>query len=50
MGSIGLGVTPTESVGVFFTEGLCRDMTVYPVTVEIAQLAGGVEGERQRRV
>jgi predicted nucleic acid-binding protein len=29
-----------------FTEELCRDMTVHPVTVEIAQLAGKVEGEQ----
>jgi tRNA(fMet)-specific endonuclease VapC len=29
-----------------FTEELCRDITVYPVTVEIAQLAGKVEGEQ----
>jgi len=29
-----------------FTEELCRDMTVHPVTLEIAQLAGKVEGER----
>ena len=29
-----------------FTEELCRDMTVHPVTLEIAQLAGKVEGEQ----
>jgi len=29
-----------------FTEELCRDMTVHAVTLEIAQLAGRVEGER----
>jgi tRNA(fMet)-specific endonuclease VapC len=32
-----------------FTEELCRDMTVYPVTVEIAQLAGRIEGEQAAR-
>jgi predicted nucleic acid-binding protein len=29
-----------------FTEELCRDITVRPVTLEIAQLAGKVEGEQ----
>jgi predicted nucleic acid-binding protein len=29
-----------------FTEELCRDMEVYPLTLEIAQLAGRVEGEQ----
>jgi tRNA(fMet)-specific endonuclease VapC len=29
-----------------FTEELCHDMTVHPVTVEIARLAGKVEGEQ----
>jgi tRNA(fMet)-specific endonuclease VapC len=29
-----------------FTEELCRDLTVHPVTLEIAQLAGKVEGEQ----
>ena len=28
-----------------FTDELLRDMTVYPVTLEIAQLAGRVEGD-----
>ncbi len=32
-----------------FTEELCRDMTVHPVTLEIAQLAGKVEGEQAAR-
>jgi tRNA(fMet)-specific endonuclease VapC len=32
-----------------FTEELCRDMTVHPVTIEIAQLAGRVEGEQAAR-
>ncbi|HEV2987299.1 MAG TPA: PIN domain-containing protein [Candidatus Angelobacter sp.] len=29
-----------------FVEELCRDMMVYPVTTEIAQLAGRIEGEQ----
>jgi len=29
-----------------FAEELCRDMTVHPVTLEIAQLAGRIEGEQ----
>ncbi len=29
-----------------FVEELCRSMTVHPVTLEIAQLAGKVEGEQ----
>ncbi len=29
-----------------FTEELCRDLTVHPVTLEIAQLAGKIEGEQ----
>ena len=29
-----------------FTEELCRDMLVHPVTLEIAQLAGKIEGEQ----
>jgi tRNA(fMet)-specific endonuclease VapC len=29
-----------------FTEELCRAMTVHPVTLEIAQLAGRIEGEQ----
>jgi predicted nucleic acid-binding protein len=29
-----------------FTEELFRDMTVHPVTLEIAQLAGRIEGEQ----
>jgi|SRR5271168_3927233 len=32
-----------------FTEELCRDVTVHPVTLEIAQLAGRVEGEQAAR-
>jgi predicted nucleic acid-binding protein len=32
-----------------FTEELFRDMTVYPITLEIAQLAGRVEGEQAAR-
>ena len=32
-----------------FTEELCRDMVVYPLTLEIAQLAGRVEGEQAAR-
>ncbi|MGB2672751.1 MAG: PIN domain-containing protein [Candidatus Acidiferrum sp.] len=32
-----------------FTEELCRDVTVYPLTLEIAQLAGRVEGEQAAR-
>src|ERR1700683_1113881 len=32
-----------------FTEELCRDMTVYSVTLEIAQLAGKIEGEQAAR-
>ena len=29
-----------------FTDELLRDMTVHPITLEIAQLAGRVEGEQ----
>jgi predicted nucleic acid-binding protein len=29
-----------------FLEELCRDITVYPVSLEIAQLAGRIEGEQ----
>lgn len=29
-----------------FTEELCRDLTVHPVTLEIAELAGKIEGEQ----
>ena len=29
-----------------FTEELCQDMVVHPVTLEIAQLAGRIEGEQ----
>lgn len=32
-----------------FTEELCRDVAVYPLTLEIAQLAGKVEGEQAAR-
>jgi predicted nucleic acid-binding protein len=32
-----------------FTEELCRDMFVHPVTLEIAQLAGKIEGEQAAR-
>jgi predicted nucleic acid-binding protein len=32
-----------------FTEELFRDVTVYPITLEIAQLAGRVEGEQAAR-
>jgi tRNA(fMet)-specific endonuclease VapC len=32
-----------------FAEELCRDMAVYPLTLEIAQLAGKVEGEQAAR-
>jgi predicted nucleic acid-binding protein len=32
-----------------FTEELCRDMAVYSVTLEIAQLAGRLEGEQAAR-
>jgi predicted nucleic acid-binding protein len=32
-----------------FTEELLRDMAVYPITLEIAQLAGRVEGEQAAR-
>ena len=32
-----------------FAEELCRAMTVHPVTLEIAQLAGRVEGEQAAR-
>jgi tRNA(fMet)-specific endonuclease VapC len=32
-----------------FTEELCRDLTVHPVTLEIAQLAGKIEGEQAAR-
>lgn len=33
-----------------FTDELCRDVIVYPVTREIAQLAGRIEGEQAARV
>jgi predicted nucleic acid-binding protein len=29
-----------------FSEELCRDVAVYPVTLEVAQLAGRIEGEQ----
>jgi predicted nucleic acid-binding protein len=29
-----------------FTDELCRDVTVHPVTLEVAQLAGKIEGEQ----
>ncbi|MBI3663870.1 MAG: PIN domain-containing protein [Acidobacteria bacterium] len=32
-----------------FVEELCRDMIVHPVTLEIAQLAGRIEGEQAAR-
>lgn len=32
-----------------FTEELYRDMVVYPVTLEVAQLAGKIEGEQAAR-
>jgi len=32
-----------------FTEELCRDLTVHPVTLEIARVAGKVEGEQTAR-
>ena len=32
-----------------FAEELCRDMLVHPVTLEIAQLAGKIEGEQAAR-
>lgn len=32
-----------------FTEELCRDLTVYPITLEIAKLAGKIEGEQAAR-
>ena len=32
-----------------FTEELCRDIPVFPVTLEIAQLAGRIEGEQAAR-
>ena len=32
-----------------FTEELCRDMLVHPVTLEIAQLAGRIEGAQAAR-
>jgi len=32
-----------------FTDELLRDMTVHPITLEIAQLAGRVEGEQAAR-
>src|SRR5437899_287702 len=30
-----------------FVEEICRDMVVHPVTLEIAQLAGRIEGEQE---
>jgi predicted nucleic acid-binding protein len=32
-----------------FTEELCRDLTIFPVTLEIAKLAGKIEGEQAAR-
>ena len=32
-----------------FTDELCRDLMVYPVTLEIAQIAGQIEGEQGAR-
>lgn len=32
-----------------FTDELCRDVAVHPVTLEIAQLAGKIEGEQAAR-
>lgn len=32
-----------------FTEELCRDLVVHPVTAEIAELAGRIEGEQGAR-
>jgi tRNA(fMet)-specific endonuclease VapC len=32
-----------------FTEELCSDLTVYPLTLEIARLAGKIEGEQAAR-
>jgi tRNA(fMet)-specific endonuclease VapC len=32
-----------------FVEEICRDMVVHPVTLEIAQLAGRIEGEQAAR-
>ena len=32
-----------------FSEELCRDLMVYPVTLEIAQIAGQIEGEQGAR-
>ncbi|MGB7727531.1 MAG: PIN domain-containing protein [Candidatus Acidiferrum sp.] len=32
-----------------FTQELCRDITVHPITLEIAQLAGKIEGEQAAR-
>lgn len=32
-----------------FTEELCRDVIVHPVTLEIAQLAGKIEGQQAAR-
>ena len=32
-----------------FTEELCRDLVIYPVTLEIAKLAGKIEGKQAAR-
>jgi predicted nucleic acid-binding protein len=32
-----------------FTDELCRDVAVHPVTLEVAQLAGKIEGEQAAR-
>ena len=32
-----------------FTDELCRDVPVHPVTLEVAQLAGKIEGEQAAR-
>jgi len=32
-----------------FTEELCRDLMVHPITLEIAQIAGKIEGEQASR-
>jgi len=37
---------PTERGDKLFVDGVFHDLIVYPLTLEIAQLAGRIEGEQ----
>jgi hypothetical protein len=40
--------TPTQQQGrLAFIERLCQDLPVHPVTLDIARLAGRIEGQRE---